>query len=406
MRLASVLALFLPVITYANSLVGRDSACGTYLCVNSMIQEPSGNPVFEIAVLLEPVGWVAIGFGHKMAGSHMIILWKNDDGTVTVSQRYATGHTEPFIDHSPPQLARPRVPSALMQSKAGNEAAFAFELVRNQNLGGAYNTSRLLWAYSKTRPDSDDPEATILGHYVAGFLNLNSSDTTAEPMYMPTASKAAAAAHKRIVIAHGALLSIGFMIVLPAGALIARFARSFTTRWFMVHYYLNYIVALPIIVVGWVLGPVAVIDAQASHFMDAHQICGGIMLLLYILQVLLGKYIHARKVGEATQKAHPPSNILHATFGIVLLSLAYLQIRSGLHEWYTLTDGTSERLNFWCTLIRNWAIALLVIYMAGMVLLRRQFEQEKTNTLYNSLRNDSETHLIGDDDDDTNKAAH
>ncbi len=98
------------------------------------------------------------------------------------------------------------------------------------------------------------------------------------------------------------------------------------------------------------------------------------MLLLYILQVLLGKYIHARKVGEATQKAHPPSNILHATFGIVLLSLGYLQvcfhlirtlsdhvmlvlqIRSGLHEWYTLTDGTSERLNFWCTLIRNWAI--------------------------------------------------
>ncbi len=78
MRLASVLALFLPVITYANSLVGRDSACGTYLCVNSMIQEPSGNPVcersstilwqlqrlnvspVEIAVLLEPVGWVAM----------------------------------------------------------------------------------------------------------------------------------------------------------------------------------------------------------------------------------------------------------------------------------------------------------------------------------------------------------
>lgn len=76
MRLASVLALFLPVITYANSLVGRDSACGTYLCV--MIREPSGNPVcerssiilwqlqrlnvspVEIAVLLEPVGWVAM----------------------------------------------------------------------------------------------------------------------------------------------------------------------------------------------------------------------------------------------------------------------------------------------------------------------------------------------------------
>ncbi|KAF9050674.1 CBD9-like protein [Hymenopellis radicata] len=403
MRLSSLLAFLLPIVAYANSLIERNSACGTYLCVNAMIQEPSGNPVFEIAVLLEPVGWVAIGFGHKMAGSHMIILWKNDDGTVTVSQRYGTGHTEPLFDNSPPQLARPRVPSALMQSKAGSEAAFAIELVPNQNLGDAYNTSRLLWAYSKTRPDSDDPEATILGHYVAGFLNLNFSDTTAEPMYMPTTSKAAAS-HKRIVIAHGALLSIGFLIVLPAGALVARFARSFTTRWFMVHYCLNYIIALPIIVVGWVLGPVAVIDAQASHFMDAHQICGGIMLLLYILQILLGKYIHARKVGEAPQKAHPPSNILHASFGIVLLLLAYLQIRSGLHEWYTLTDGTTERLNFWCTLIRNWAIAIFVVYIAGMVLLRRQFEQEKTNALYKSLRNDSETHLIGDDDDN-NKAA-
>ncbi|KAF9046852.1 hypothetical protein BDZ89DRAFT_62285 [Hymenopellis radicata] len=166
-------------------------------------------------------------------------LWAQDDWPPydhSMEERRRHGDiaaTEPFIDNSPPQLVRPRVPSALMQSKASSKAVLAFELVPNQNLGNSYNTSRLLWAYSKTRPDSDDPEATILGHYVAGF-NLNFLDTTAEPMYMPTTSKAAAS-HKRIVIAHGVLLTIGLLVILPAGALIARFARSFTTRWFMVH---------------------------------------------------------------------------------------------------------------------------------------------------------------------------
>lgn len=35
----------------------------------------------------------------------MVIMWPNRDGSVTLSQRTATGHSEPKVDSSPPRTA-------------------------------------------------------------------------------------------------------------------------------------------------------------------------------------------------------------------------------------------------------------------------------------------------------------
>lgn len=40
-----------------------------------------------------------------MAHSHMVLVWPNDDGTVTLSQRYAIGHHEPGLVANPPRVA-------------------------------------------------------------------------------------------------------------------------------------------------------------------------------------------------------------------------------------------------------------------------------------------------------------
>lgn len=49
------------------------------------------------------------------------------------------------------------------------------------------------------------------------------------------------------------------------------------------------------------------------------------MLFLYLAQVFLGRYIHARR-GLPKKYLHPPSNILHAGFGILLIVLAFFQV--------------------------------------------------------------------------------
>ena len=45
------------------------------------------------------------GFGAQMINTHSVILWRNNDGTTTLSQRYATGYREPRPVDNPPRIA-------------------------------------------------------------------------------------------------------------------------------------------------------------------------------------------------------------------------------------------------------------------------------------------------------------
>lgn len=78
--------------------------------------------------------------------------------------------------------------------------------------------------------------------------------------------------HERAIIAHGVLVSVGFLVLLPLGSLVARWGRTVTPSWFKAHRIFNFYIALPVILVGWLLGPIAVFDAEAEHFLDAHQV--------------------------------------------------------------------------------------------------------------------------------------
>ena len=40
-----------------------------------------------------------------MIGSHMVIMWENDNGSTTLSQRYAKAYLEPEPVDSPPWVA-------------------------------------------------------------------------------------------------------------------------------------------------------------------------------------------------------------------------------------------------------------------------------------------------------------
>jgi len=42
--------------------------------------------------------------------------------------------------------------------------------------------------------------------------------------------------YQKLIIAHGIFCFVGFLVFLPAGALIARYFRSFTPTWFTKHW--------------------------------------------------------------------------------------------------------------------------------------------------------------------------
>lgn len=150
-------------------------------------------------------------------------------------------------------------------------------------------TERLIWAYSKVRPDQPH-YSELTQHFSAGFLTLTLNKDLNNPSSFSHSHPddesdsrpvidnsdephAPFEKHERIIIAHGVIASIGFLVLLPAGSLIARWGRTMTPKWFKIHQTINMSIAVPVITLGWILGPIAVFDHQATHLFDAHQVC-------------------------------------------------------------------------------------------------------------------------------------
>jgi len=267
-----------------------------------------------------------------------------------------------------------------------------------------------------TRPKERN-DAVLLPHYRAGFLQVNFSKEAIPPSppsekQTPLATLPNSASdddntnmdnhhhhtssdetttfestvttsgpwgnHEKLIAAHGILLVTGFLVLLPTGSLIARWTRTVTPKWFKAHSIINMTIAMPIILIGWLLGPMAVIDHQAGHLVTTHQICGVFLLMVYLLQVWLGRYIHRRKAAGLVpaNKPHPPSNVLHVCMGIITMTLAFFQVRSGLDEWETATGRGP--LHAWChDLWLAWTVIVPLAYIVGLALIPRQFYQER-----------------------------
>ena len=170
---------------------------------------------------------------------------------------------------------------------------------------------RLIWAYSPTHPKSSDPSSHIEFHRANGHFTLDlskelpsdevSSPTQAKPIPSPTQEKPNSSPsptqgndkprppsgdhdtiiilpfgpytkREKVLIIHAIFMSFGFLVLLPAGSLIARWGRTFTPIWFKAHQFSNLFLALPVITLGWVLGLMAVIQHEADHFSNAHEV--------------------------------------------------------------------------------------------------------------------------------------
>jgi len=171
------------------------------------------------------------------------------------------------------------------------------------------------------------------------------------------------------------LSTLGFLVILPLGALVARWARTFTSRWFNYHWIIQVVFSIPIVITGWALGPLAVADQGSNHVSNIHKICGVLILPLYIGQLCLGSFIHFRK--PPYPRRHPPQNFVHAGLGILIIILAFLQTRTGITIEWTRVTGRPIDLLLLSNLWTAWAIFIPLLYLFGFALIPRQLVHEK-----------------------------
>ncbi|KAJ7634492.1 hypothetical protein FB45DRAFT_989410 [Roridomyces roridus] len=176
---------------------------------------------------------------------------------------------------------------------------------------------------------------------------------------------------------HALLCAIGFLILLPLGVLLARYARTFTRRWFWGHAIIQLLISGPVIFVGIALGHQLSNELEFNEMHDPHQNIGIALIALYGTQLLLGIFIHFVKLPGLFRGHRPPWNYIHVALGLAILALAAYQVHYGLNtEWPFATGNLhhipGSAMHAWLALI----IIFWVLYFIGMTLLPRQFKAE------------------------------
>ncbi|KAJ3873438.1 hypothetical protein F5051DRAFT_381003 [Lentinula edodes] len=337
------------------------------MCVTAIVQNSTTQYTLSGTGKTTP-GWMGVGFGSHMANSPMVILWSNSDGLVTLSQRQAPAEVMPTVVSSPPRTA-----TLLMNASttSGNSPQFVFSIP-------SANTTTIptIWAFGPQNPGSSSPSAPLQIHEETGTASFDlSKDFTG----VATASRSSALLpFQRLVIGHAIMLTIGFLFLLPIGALLARYMRTFTPIWFKGHWIVQFAISGLIIVIGVALGIQAVVESGGQHLNDEHKKWGVALFVLYFFQCSLGAFIHWVKFKNILGR--PPQNYIHALLGLFIIGAALYQVRTGYKtEWPKIGRGPLMAGADYVWYI--WVVLLPLLYAIGLAYLPKQFNQENKNNL-------------------------
>ncbi|KAI0369695.1 hypothetical protein BV20DRAFT_1053069 [Pilatotrama ljubarskyi] len=353
------------------------------MCISGVVNGTTTRYVLQSKGIQE-LGWMAMGFGSFMANTPMVIMWPNSDGSMTLSQRMAPGEVMPTVDPSPPRVATAD-PST--SDLTGSQPKMSFTIPSDSSASGT-----IIWAFGTINPDDAAIDATLQQHLESNPVSLDltasASDAAtlahlASPASDPNAGSGAPVDQpllpfQKMIIAHGLLCTIGFLMLLPAGALLARYARTFTNAWFTGHWIFQFAFAGPVIIAGVALGINAVSTAKAPHLNDDHKKWGIAIFVLYFIQVALGALIHwVKPTSWTVGKRRSLQNYFHAVLGIVILALAFYQVRNGFRTEWPAQSGRPPISNAANIVWYVWVVLVPVLYFAGLALLPRQFRQER-----------------------------
>jgi len=313
-----------------------------------------------------------MGFGTSMVGSPMVIMWANSDQTFSLSQRQARERSLPSVDPTPPRRA---MVSVDLSSWNGKQPKLAFTIPTGTDM-----QPNVIWAFGTDVPTSAVPDQAMFSQHVSqGVLILNmNANTSVSFLESPALSLVSnnnrpLTKREMVVLAHGVVCAIAYLVVMPAGALLARYYRTLSPTWFKGHWIVQFGIASPIVFVGVVLA-ITISRVGGPKTWGTHAQVGVILFVLYGTQCLFGGVIHFVKPMRATRR--PVQNYAHAILGITIITLAFYQVRTGYKvEWPSVADRPAPVPID--VLWHIWVVCIPLAYFGGLCFLRKQYAQER-----------------------------
>ncbi|RDW64301.1 cytochrome and DOMON domain-containing protein [Aspergillus mulundensis] len=254
-------------------------------------------PIFFQIQAPTTLRWVALGQGTEMTGASIFVLYSSSSN-VTISPRLGTGHVQPR--HNPDAEV------SLLEG-SGVQSGIMTANVRCDTCNYSAN-SPWIFAYKQGASlNSDSPEADISIHDDFGTTSiaLSKAVTTSDnpfleydprdPSNQPSEIGGQAEGGAGILIAHGVIMSISFVILFPSfGLLLALPLRGVVPK---VHAPLQ-VFTLLLVIAGMGLGLKMGTDGDILD--NAHPILGLIVIgLLILFQPAMGllQHLHFRRTG-------------------------------------------------------------------------------------------------------------
>ncbi|KAJ3346152.1 hypothetical protein HDU91_007126, partial [Kappamyces sp. JEL0680] len=316
--------------------IGSTCISGVY-CVFS---QPDGNGNVYITLHGSEEGWVALGTGSTMAGSAMIVGWKNSSGGYTVSDRLSSTEAMPSPST---QLASQLVP---LQVPAPSWARLAFSVLRplKSNDVTYTATTSYIYALSSKAPDHPDmPLSPFAVHDKYGTLGVldfttahtgvgsTNGDGTNSILKLPSGVD-----YITVVRLHGYVMIYAWVVCPFVGIFIARYMKDRLGHWwFRLH--------VGIMLFGCAAGTLGAIllvflFKSGSHFVSSpslHPLLGLLVFIIMILQMILG--VVSDRLFSTDRTAVPWWDKMHWWAGRISVGLAVVTIWTGVNyaEYFT-----------------------------------------------------------------------
>ncbi|RKO92776.1 hypothetical protein BDK51DRAFT_28572 [Blyttiomyces helicus] len=236
--------------------------------------------------------WVGIGLGSSMSSADVTLAWINADGTATVSHRTASGQFEPTPNTV--QDLQLNTSASGIQTLSGVSTAVVTFL---RPIGGITNSQQsFIWAALIGSAPGNNPAASISYHGgTKGTFTGNLLDPANSLSAGGSRTVVGSSGPDPLVYIplHGWLMAIAWVVMAPAGILVARyFKHRLGVWWFRLH-------------VAFMFGGAGVLTAVSTAAIayytqqsgmghldvkesGIHVIIGPIVIILTGIQILLG----------------------------------------------------------------------------------------------------------------------
>ncbi|KAK7258504.1 hypothetical protein RIF29_24083 [Crotalaria pallida] len=251
------------------------------------------------------IGWVGIGFSRDgmMVGSSAMVGWINKHGHAKIKQFYLRGKKPSEVIADKGELPLNNMPAAVATN--GAEIYLAFQL-------------------QTTIPFGNQPILLAFGTKLPQNHHLSKHEDKTALVFDFSSGSTGPSSNGLIQMrkSHGIVGIIGWGLILPVGAIIARYFRHKDPLWF----YLHSVIQL----VGFIFGLATVLlglqlYSKMHAHIPAHRGIGIFVLVLSILQIL-AFFLRPNK----DSKFRKMWNLYHSWFGRMALMFAAMNIVLGM----------------------------------------------------------------------------